>query len=623
MLAEAPALCAALLAAASAGGAPVVELHPATLVLGDGESAVVRVRSESPPRLVASAGRLGPVREVEAGLFEATFEPPRETYPQLALVVAFGAGGVGWSWLPLVGRGVAVAHTAPHASVSVSIRDRVFGPARADGDGLAHIPVVVPPGVRWAYQRGKPLDLKVPPLRRAHVVVDRGEVPADRAEEVTVYAFAAAPEGGPWDGAPVDLSVSAGELAPARELGPGGVAARWILPAGPAGAVAVEARLPDVPVARAEVVRTPGPPARIALAVAAGRAQAGGDPIDVTVAVADAAGNATDGPVSLRASAGLLSEPSREAPGRVRATFRPPERLEGRSEAVVEATVGDLADRRTVALAPADPSAIEVTVLRPELMADGGTSTGVRVSLRDRFGNGVDSPAPALEAARGRLAPLSREGPGLYRSRYAPRWLRQGGEDAVVARAGGLVARGPVRLLPPVRRLGASIRAGALHALGGFTAPYLGAAVEAWPPRVGSALGLSLGLGRAWTSSDARVDPGGGSHVVSASSELWPIELTALARRPLGARLTALAGAGVRLVGVHGALELDGRRTGDEWGWAGGVHGQAGLALELRSWHARVHATVVAAWQRDPGMRTFRGDLGTLALAVGLTHDAL
>jgi hypothetical protein len=624
MLADAAALCAALLAATSpAGRHPAVEVRPATLVLGSGGSARVRVRSGVAPRLVTSAGRLGPARQVEPGVFEAVLEPPKETYPQLALVAALGPDGVGYAWMPLVGRGVAVARTAPHASVSVSIRDRVFGPARADERGVAQIPVVVPPGVRFAYQREKALDLKVPPLRRAQIVLDRRELRADRAEEVTVYAFAATPDGAAWAGAPLAVSVSAGELGPAQEIGPGAIAARWSLPPGAAGAVSVEARLPDVPVAREEVVRAAGPPAGLALALAAERAVAGGPPVDVSVRISDAAGNATDGAVSLRVTGGIISAPERAAPGLVRAALRAPERLEGRSEVVVEAALGPLAERRAVPLLPAAASSIEVTLLRPELTADGGASSEVRVSLRDRFGNGVDVPAPELEAARGRLEPLSREGPGVYHTRYAPRWLREGGEDTVVARAGDLVAREPVRLLAPPRRLGATARAGALHAFGGFTAPYVDVAVEAWPLRLGGAFGLSLGLGRAGTSRDARVDPGGGVHVISASSELWPLEVTALARRRLARRLTGIAGAGARLVGIHGTVALDGHRTADEWGWAGGAHGQAGLALELPSWHARVRADVRVAWQQDPGMRTFRGDLGTVALAVGLTHDAL
>lgn len=624
MLAEAPALCAALLAATSAGVAPAVELRPTTLVLGTGESVRVRVRSEAAPRLVTSAGEVRPLRQVEPGVFEAVLDPPAETYPQLALVAAIGAAGVGYAWLPLVGRGVAVAKTTPGASVTVSIRDRVFGPAQADGRGVAHIPVVVPPGVRYAYQRGKPLDLKVPPLRRAHVVVDLGDgLRADRAEVVTVYAFAATPEGAPLAGAPLALSVTAGELGPAREIGAGAVAAQWTLPPGAAGTVAVEARLPDVPPARDEVVRAAGVPARLALALAAERAAAGDPPIEVSVRIADAAGNAVDGPVSLRASSGTISAFERAAPGLVRARLRPPERLEGVREAVVEAALGELTERRALLLAPAAPSSLRVEILQPELVADGDTSSEVRIAVSDRFGNGVDAPAPTLEAARGRLAPPSREAPGAYRTQYAPRRQRDGGEDAVVVRAGGLVAREPVRLLAPARYLAATARAGALHAFGGFTGPLVSAAVEAWPLRLGGAYGLSVGIGLAASSREDRVDAGATPHAVGTSSVLWPLEVTALSRRRLGERLTATTGAGGRLVGIRATAALDGRRLAEEWGWALGVHGQAGVALELPRWHARVGADLVLAWQQDPGMRSVRGDLGTLAVTLGFTHDAL
>ncbi|HET7824271.1 MAG TPA: hypothetical protein VFK90_03015, partial [Anaeromyxobacter sp.] len=201
MTAEALALCAALAAAAAPGAIapPAVEIRPAVLALGGGDTARVVVRSAGgPPRLFASAGALRRAVETEPGVFEAVLEPPLEAHPQLALVAAVAPGGeVGYAWLPLVGRGVAIARTEPNAKVSVRIRTRTFGPALADANGVASVPVEVPPGERYAYDRGRALDLRVPPLRQAVLLLDRRELRADRAETVTVWAFAATPDGAP------------------------------------------------------------------------------------------------------------------------------------------------------------------------------------------------------------------------------------------------------------------------------------------------------------------------------------------------------------------------------------------------------------------------------------------
>jgi hypothetical protein len=625
MAAEALALCAALVAAAADGlPSPSVEIRPPVLVLGTGATARVVVRSGGgAPRLATSAGTLRAAVEIEPGVFEAVLDPPLEAHPQLALVAAFASGGVGYAWLPLVGRGVAIAHTEPLAKVSVRIRDRVFGPAVAGADGVASVPVEVPPGERFAYDRGRALDLHVPPLHQAHVFLDRAEVRADRAEAVTVYAFAATPRGAPWAGAPLALSVTAGSLGPPREIGPGALAVEWTLPPGPAGAAEVEARLPDLPSARGAVTRSPGPPARVSVRLGAAQAAAGDPPVEVLVEVSDAVGNRVEGEVALKASFGELSPPVRGAPGLVRSTLRVPERLEGRTEASVEATLGDASERRRVALVPAAAATLEVKVEPAELPADGRAASKVRISLTDRFGNGVDVPAVALESGRGGVAPVSHDGAGRYSGQYAPGWIPGGGEDAVVARAGDLVARVPVHLLDAPRLLTGTMRGGVLHALGGFTAPYLAAAVEAWPLRLGGRWGASLGVGWVASSREEQLQLGAAPHAVETSSALWPIEATALARRPLGARLTGEAGAGLQAVRIRSAVELDGARTTEEWGWALGLHAQAGVALALPSWRARLRLDALLAWQDDPGMRSFRGSLATLALAVGMSHDAL
>ncbi|HET8538328.1 MAG TPA: hypothetical protein VFL83_00520 [Anaeromyxobacter sp.] len=623
MAGEALALCALLLA--SPGASPLsVEVRPPFLTLGYAQRAHVVVRSAAgAPRVEVSAGTLGPLAQAAPGVWEADLDPPLEGHPQLAIVVAVADDALAFAALPLVGQGVAVATTEPNARISVRIRDREFGPVQADASGTALVPVEVPPGERHAWQRGRALDLRVPPLRQVHVVLGRGEVRADREETVRVFAVAARPDGAPWAGEPPALSAAAGALGATKELVPGAWAATWTLPPGAAGDVAVQARLPDVPLASAALRRAPGPAARVALRLARDRAVAGGEPVEAVAEVTDAAGNRVDGEVRLAARFGTISSAGRGGPGIVTARWQVPERLEGRSEATVEATLGDAVDRRTIALAPGAPTRIAVAVEPPEVVADGEASTEVRVAVSDRFGNGVAGEVPALDAGRGRLAPLEEQGPGRWRTRYTARWAPRGGADTVVARAGTVEETARVLLLDPPRRLAATARAGVLHASGGFTAPTLGAALELWPLRLAGAYGLAGGIAFARTSRDEAAAVGGGTHALASAVELWPVTLTGLARRTLARRITGTVGAGAGIVAVHSTVSLDGGAAADEWGRALAVHATAGAALEMPAWHARVRLDAVLAWQDDAGMRSFRGSLTTLSVTVGVSHDAL
>jgi hypothetical protein len=148
-----------------------------------------------------------------------------------------------------------------------------------------------------------------------------------------------------------------------------------------------------------------------------------------------------------------------------------------------------------------------------------------------------------------------------------------------------------------------------------------GGAVELWPPRLGGRWGVAAGVGFVRTSRDAAADLGGSQHALATSTDLWPITLGAAARWRLGGRWTGLAEAGGALVAIRSAVSFDGS-SGEEWGRALGVRGSAGAALELPSWRARVRLEALLGWQEDAGMRSFRGSLGTVGIAVGMSHDA-
>ncbi|WP_242391969.1 hypothetical protein [Anaeromyxobacter oryzisoli] len=247
----------------ASGGTLRIVAEPRRLVLGRDAGADLRIAAPAEVEdvaLSASAGSIEAVRRLPGGGFAARYRPPAARFPQVAIVSALARTGHGlldgWLALPLSGQGDAHVHAAPGAQVALRIGDETFGPRVAGADGVAVIPVVVPPGVREGHQGFTPVDLHVPETALLHAVVDRASVRADRPESVRVLAYVVAPHGTARRGDAPALEASRGSVAlVARE--PGAFEGTWTLP--PGGAGEVEDRL---------VVRLPGSPAsRVVLRV--------------------------------------------------------------------------------------------------------------------------------------------------------------------------------------------------------------------------------------------------------------------------------------------------------------------------------------------------------------------
>lgn len=277
---EAARLLAALLAAAplaaraqepapGAGGALRITAEPARLLLGRDAGAELRILAPPEVEEVAvlpSVGRVEAVRRLPGGGFAARYRPPADRAPQVAILAALGrtARGVvdGWLAIPLSGQGEARVRAAPGTEITLDIADRTFGPRRADAQGVAIIPVVVPPGVTEAHHGFRPVDLKVPARPLLHAVADRSAVHADRAEQVRVFAYVVAPHGAARRGDVPVLEPSRGSVqVAARE--PGAFVATWSLPPGASGEDRLVVRLPgSAPsrvVLRLDAVPAPGP----------------------------------------------------------------------------------------------------------------------------------------------------------------------------------------------------------------------------------------------------------------------------------------------------------------------------------------------------------------------------
>jgi len=339
------ALAAAALAAAGAvradepppaGGGPLrVAADPPRLELGRDASAELRVTA--PPEVdevavTASVGRVEGIRRLPGGGFTARYRPPAERVPQVAIVSAVARTHHGfedgWIAIPLSGEGDARVRAAPGSEVTLRIGDRTFGPGTANGEGVAIIPVIVPPGVREAHQGFRPIDLRVPETPLLHAVQDRTAIHADREEKVRVVAYVVAPHGAARRGDLPTFEPSRGTVA-VSEREAGAFQAVWTLPPGPAGEERLSIRLPAAAASRAvlRVEGAAGPPAIVAVSFDRDALVAGGDAV-VTARVLDAGGNQVPGELSLSARGASLSGVEARRPGELVARLAAGTRLD-------------------------------------------------------------------------------------------------------------------------------------------------------------------------------------------------------------------------------------------------------------------------------------------------------
>jgi hypothetical protein len=632
------ALATALLVSGAARAGDLAEpltvrAEPAQLDVGTRARASVVVEgTDEPPRVASSAGRVERIRRAGARRWVADLLPPPEGYPRIAIVSARAGGRHAWTAVPLVGRGIAVAHSTPGAAIRVTIGDREFGPVRADAAGAAHVPVIVPPGVVHAYHRGKPLDLRIPATLHVHAVTERETAPADEAVEIPILLFAVAPDGTPRPGAPIAIAVTHGEVGAPEALAPGAFRARWRLPPGRAVDAVATVRLADEPgpAATLAIPRPAGPPAR--LAIEAARAEAAADdaaPVALRIALADAAGNPVDGTVVLSTTFGELAPAVPVAPGAWTATLRLPSRREGHAEAAVTARSGALEARAAIALRPGAAAAVEVAARGEPIVADGRREARLAVRLLDRYGNGVSGIVPALSGTPAGALAAEPDGAGGWTVRYRPKRARAAGTAVVRVGAAGLQREITIALVEPERRLDLATRLGVAFASGGRAVP-IGVEATWWTGALGGRLGVGLDVGTFALSRSDLVGSGAEAIDVSGSARFVPLLAMAAWRgtTPAGPPrwLSAAAGlpwwvsAGAGLAHVSSRVRAEGQPALD----AAGVTAALGAAAALgkRFGHGLPFIEARLGWHGDPGFDALGGALTTFTLSIGYRHEA-
>lgn len=618
------ATVAVLLSAAAAAEPPppiAVRAEPATLTLGRGATArlVLDVGTEEAPVPSASAGRIEGLRALEGGRFEATYVAPLEAHPQVAIVAVTAGDRFGWVAIPLVGRGLALARSSPGAAIEVTIGDTTFGPVRADRSGVARVPVVVPPGVGFAYHRGEPLDLRVPPTLHVHLAAARLVLAADAGAEIPVFAAAVAPDGSPRAGAPVEVSATAGEVSLA-EVAPGTFAGAWRLPAGAAGEATATIRLADEPgpAGTVAVSRPAGAPARLAIDGAPARLSADDEaPVALRIAVTDAAGNPVAAEPDVEATAGTVTGPLAAGPGLWTAALAPPEGRARRVELTVRAA--GLEERVAIDVAAGAPVRLEVVPDAPVLVADGAAEARVRVSARDRFGNPAVVPAPEVEATRRASVAAEPDGAGWV-LRYRPRRAREDASELLSVRAGALSSSARIAIVAPERRVAVAPRLGLALTTGGVRASYAGAEA-AYRTRVADGrLALALELG--WLVHE-RTDDGSAGAVavpVHGRARYAPLLASAWWRQALGARSVAWAGLGAGIAQVASEVAAGDQPAIVESGVVPAAHASVAFGAQLG--HGAPFLELRALWQGDPGFESLSGALSLVSVSVGYRYDA-
>jgi hypothetical protein len=620
VLAEALAL--ALLALPRPAGPCLlpVAADPAHLAASAGRRVRLSVGGEAEPRLTASVGRVEGLTRT-AGGWEATLLLPPVGVPRIAVVAATSADGCGLAALPIDGGGDAVVRTRRRAVVTVRIGERAFGPATAGPDGVALVPVEVPPGVEAAWSGRQRIPLRLPPVVRTAVHLDRSTLAADQAGEVTVLVAAATADGRLADGPPPLLRASAGVLSPLHPAGPGAFLASWRLEPGRAGRAAVEATFPGEPSSEAGLDRPAGPVATLALATDRPSVAAGDErPLALTVRLADAAGNPASGAVQVSGDLAPLGPPAADGPGTVAVALAPPTRLEGRERGEVLVTSGPVTARTEVALQPGPAARLQVALPGEAVTADGVARVQVPVLVSDAFGNPVDDPPALVEPGRGEAAPAERVGPGRFAVPWRPPAVTAPEADELRLRAGGAEAQVVLRLRPPIGWLAVAPFAGVAWRLGGGLGLAAGVEAAHWRWLGGAEAGLAVRL--SWTGfrDDQRVATAGGTAAVRGevrelallAGPAWRLEVG----RRLGLGLTLAAGASR----VTSLVSAGGGPLVPESGWApaGALSLGGSLALGRGRLAAAASLTVVG----DPGLASLDGLAPSVSLSLGYRLDA-
>jgi hypothetical protein len=205
------------------------------------------------PAVTVSTGELRDLAPAGPGRFHAVYAPAATPHPEVAVLLALvprcplcpTPRAMGSAVLPVSAAIDLPGESEPGTRTTVTIGGRSFGPATADRRGRFTVPVVVPPGARWASavtvdalgnRRDTRIDLRLPEVDRLACRAWPRVLPADGRAEASVFCVASSAGGQPAPGARLGLSAPAGIAGPLEPVaGTSLQRARWRAPAGGGG----------------------------------------------------------------------------------------------------------------------------------------------------------------------------------------------------------------------------------------------------------------------------------------------------------------------------------------------------------------------------------------------------
>lgn len=445
-----------------------MRVDPPFLVLGKvGEATIEISGADTTARvgLTVNVGSVTGLQSLGGGRWKASYRPPGERRPQVAIFLADLALGEHhdrvWASLPLHGSAPLPITTKPEAKVEVTIAGQTFGPVTADKQGRVVLNVIVPPGVRTASVRAtdklgnanvKEVDLAPPRFARLRAAPpSRDAVSWADPEGLELEFFAIEPDGSAaakppalkvergWVSAPVSRGQGVFDFtfrAP-EQVGSGAVEIK-IAPADePTLGVGIPLKVKPGPPARVEVKLNP--PERVAGAAGA---------VKVEVAVLDGKGNpAPSQGLALTADFGALEK----------GQWKVPDGFAGREKAVVRAHLGAADGEAVLALRPGPPAGGEGLARKARVRP--GESTTVDLQVRDAFGNPAAGAALAAAASAGRVSQVTDAGGGKYTVDFLVGAADPPGPASIVftGPAGPLPLNVPVEILPQLAPWGIAL----------------------------------------------------------------------------------------------------------------------------------------------------------------------
>ena len=586
--------------------------------------ATVRVRAEAgrAVRVFASCGEVGPVSEIEPGLFTASYRPSDDGIPRVAFIWARTAeGDAGWAPLPVTVEVEATMRGRPRGLGAITIGANRFGPVRLDAAGLATVVVVVPPGVTEAQSGSRRIALQVPETPTFAVATSQDEGRADSEEQVEVSLFATTPEGAPREEAEFQLAANRGQIGALRAASPGEYRTTWTLPPGKDGEATLTASLRDRPqlVQTARVLLRPGPAARITFSPVDAPFVAGALERTLHVQARDRAGNPAPQPLAFETGFGRIDAESAGA-GEWTARLAIPPQFGGRNSVHVVARGGSEAAVIDIPLSPGPPAQVEVTAANA-VRADGERPVEVRMAVTDQYGNTVRA-TPSASVDSGSLSPV-RERDGAFFATWTPPLLRERGRATVIATAGPLRTERHVELLPQEHLLALSPQLGVLSNFSDVTSPVVGMEAALRSDRFGPLLEVLGQLSWSYSSVTDSTAISSSSNV-AAHSRIDSLTATLAVGGffTLDRRTRAFVHAGPTLSRVSSSLQLGSQQPTSGASLVPGL--EMSLGIERRMWGTIPFLELRAAASADPALTgVVNGSTRSLGINAGARLEAL